>query len=196
MRLEIHYKIAKKICGELKGFGIKLNETLFLFGNFFPDLIHSYFWCRHEYPVSRDYLHKKIENLKKRPLFFSFQLGVLTHYISDYFCYPHSRVYDKGILDHIKYEISQKAPEEFLKIRLNIKHFAVEELDKFVAWYEKFRPVFRDDEQDFHMAVLVSSGFLKAAYEWSPAENLNNTMLFKDLFEWEGQYPAFNLISV
>ena len=166
MRLAIHYKIAKKISCELKGMGIQLHEGSFLFGNFFPDLIHSYFWCKHEYPVSRDYLHRKIEYLKKRPFFFSFQLGVLTHYISDYFCYPHSRVYDKGILDHIRYEISQRVPEKISKMSLDIKHFAIEELDKFVAWYETFRPLFKDDEQDFSMAVHVSSGFLQAAYEW------------------------------
>jgi len=171
MRLEIHHKIAKRISGELKELGIKLHEELFFFGNFFPDLIHSYFWRKHEYHVSRNYLHKKIENLKKRPFFFSFHLGILTHYISDYFCYPHSGVYNKGILDHIRYEISQKVPEKFLKTRLSVKCFAIDELDKFVAWYEKFRPLFWDDEQDFHMAVLVSSGFLQAAYEWRTAKS-------------------------
>lgn len=185
MRLEIHYKIAKKISDELKDLGIQVHERSFLFGNFFPDLIHSYFWCKHEYPVSRDYIRKKIESLKKRPLFFSFQLGILTHYISDYFCYPHSRVYDKGILDHIKYELSQKVPENFSKISLNIRYFAIEELDKFVDWYEKFRLLFKDDEQDFNMAVLVSSGFLQAAYEWVSVD------MFNDQIEWEGSYPVY-----
>ncbi|MDR2596479.1 MAG: zinc dependent phospholipase C family protein [Treponema sp.] len=165
MRLEIHYRIAKKISAEIKELGFNLHETSFIFGNFFPDLIHSYFWNRHEYPVSRNYLQKMIERLKKKPLFFSFQLGILTHYLSDYFCYPHSRVYDKGIFDHIMYEIRQKVPKEFYTLNLNIQSFAIEEVDKWVSWYEKFRPLFEDDANDFHVAAIVSCGFMQAAYQ-------------------------------
>ena len=165
MRLEIHYRVAKKICTEVKEQGLHLNEMAFLLGNLFPDLIQSYFWCRHEYPASRDFLIKKIEKLKKKPLFFSFQLGILTHYICDYFCYPHSRVYESSMLQHILYELRYKVPKGFSKLSLNIKCFAIEELDKCVNCYEEIRPLFMDGDYDFLMAAHVSSGFLQAAYQ-------------------------------
>ena len=165
MRLAIHYRIAKKICTELKKDRLQFHEKSFLFGNLFPDLIQSFFWCRHEYPVSRKYITKKIEKIKKKPFFFSFQMGVLAHYICDYFCYPHSRVYDKSMLHHILYEIRQKIPEDFSMINLKIKSFAIEELDKFVDWYEEIRPFMKDDRFDFKMATNISSGFLQAAYQ-------------------------------
>ena len=164
MRLNLHYTIEKKISARIKEAGLHLHEKSFLFGNLFPDLILSFFWRRHEYAVSRKYLRKKIEKIKKKPLFFSFQLGVLTHYICDYFCYPHSRVYNESMLQHILYEIRQKIPGDFSMLNLNIKSFAIEELDRFVNWYEKFRPLIKDDGFDFQMAAHVSSGFLKAAY--------------------------------
>ena len=191
MRLEIHYRIAKKISAEIKELGFHLHERSFLLGNLFPDLIHSYFWCRHEYPVSRDFLRRKIERLKKHPVFFSFQLGILTHYISDYFCFPHSKVFDKGIFHHIIYELRQKVPCNFFKLSVNIKTFAIEELDKFVDWYEKFRPLFEDDAQDFQMAALVSSSFVQTAYQWLFFERLGHTSLIDDLILWEGQDAVY-----
>jgi hypothetical protein len=164
MRLEIHHKIGKAACAELKELGCRINERLFLLGNLFPDLIHSYLWCRHEYQHSREYVRKKLDVLKKRPKLFSFHLGILTHYICDYFCYPHSSCYDKGLLQHIIYEVRQKVPEKIYRVNLNIRAFTIEELDRFVEWYESSRGSFEDDESDFHIAAMVASNFLQAAY--------------------------------
>ena len=165
MRLEIHHKIGKTVCDELKELGCRINEKLFLLGNIFPDLIQSYLWRRHEYQHSREYVKRKLDTLKKKPMLFSFHLGVLTHYICDYFCFPHSRVYNKSMLQHILYEIRQKIPDNFSMLNLSIKSFAIEELDKFVDWYEKFRPLLEDDRFDLKMATHVSCGFLQAAYQ-------------------------------
>jgi hypothetical protein len=164
MRLEIHYRIGQKVCGELKELGLYVNEKLFHLGNFYPDLIQSYLWCKHEYRYSREYIGKKIEKLKKQPLFFSFHLGILTHYICDYFCYPHSGVYDKNVYHHIMYELNQKVPKELYKTKLTIKSFTIEELGKFVSWYERIRPFEDNDDSDFHIAAAVATNFLQAAY--------------------------------
>jgi len=164
MRIEIHHRIGISVCSELKYQGCKINKNLFLFGNLFPDLIHSYIWCRHEYKYSREYVKRKLEILKKRPILFSFHLGILTHYISDYFCYPHTESFDKGLVEHIAYEIRQKIPLNFNKMKLNIRTFSIEELDRFVKWYNNFRASVIDDELDFHIATIVASNFLHAAF--------------------------------
>ncbi|MDR0496929.1 MAG: zinc dependent phospholipase C family protein [Treponema sp.] len=164
MRLKIHHKIGKEVCGELMELGCQVHEKLFLLGNIFPDLIHSYLWCKHEYEHSKEYIRKKLDILKKRPRLFSFHLGVLTHYICDYFCYPHSTGYDKGLVQHIIYELRQKVPERIYRSRLSVSAFSIEELDGFVKWYENFRGIFDDDDSDFHIAAMVASNFLQAAY--------------------------------
>ena len=164
MRIKIHHKIGKSICSELKALGCNINEKLFLFGNLFPDLIHSYIWCRHEYQHSREYVRKKIEKLKKKPKLFSFHMGILAHYICDYFCYPHSACFGKGLIEHIAYEIQQKIPSKSNKIKLVIKTFSIEELDGFVNWYDNSRASINNDEWDFHVATMVTSNFLQAAY--------------------------------
>jgi len=164
MRLIIHHKIGKKIFSELKDLDCYANKILFLLGNIFPDLNLSYLWRRHEYQHSREYTRKMIEMLKKRPWLFSFHLGILTHYICDYFCYPHSSSYDKGLVHHILYEVLQKAPKKVYRINLKITAFTIEELDRFVEWYEDFRTSFKNDESDFQVAAMVASNFLKVAY--------------------------------
>ena len=164
MRLELHYKIGKNVCSELKEMDCHIHEKLFLLGNLFPDLILSFFWCRHEYQPSREYIRKKLIMLKKKPRLFSFHLGVLTHYICDYFCYPHSTGYDKGLIQHLLYEIRQKVPQKFYRTKLNIAAFTIEELEKLIKWYDKFRISFDDDESDYHVAAMMACNFLQAAY--------------------------------
>ena len=175
MRMEIHHLIGKKVCAELKELGHHIHEKLFLLGNLFPDLIQSYFWRRHEYAHSREYFRKKLDKLKKRPKLFSFRLGVLAHYICDYFCYPHSASYDKGLIDHIAYEVKQKVPENHNQAGLNnadfnVKDFTIEELDRFVLWYDNSRASFVDDDPDFHIAAMVASNFLRRAAAFAPVE--------------------------
>ena len=164
MRLKIHHMIGKNVCSELKESGLYIHERLFLFGNLFPDLIHSYFWRRHEYKDSREYIRKKLDKIKKGPKLFSFHLGVLSHYICDYFCYPHSACYNRGLIQHILYEIRQKVPKNYYKLELNNLTFSIDDLDTLVDCYSIFRSVLTDDESDFHIASNVASSFLQAAY--------------------------------
>ena len=164
MRMKIHHMIGKNVCAELKESGLYIHEKLFLLGNLFPDLIHSYLWCRHEYKHSREFIQKKLDKIKKRPRLFSFHMGVLAHYICDYFCYPHSNCYEKGLIQHILYEIRQKVPKNSYKLKLDRLTFSIEDLDTLVECYSIFRSVFTDDESDFHIASNVASGFLQAAY--------------------------------
>ena len=164
MRLEIHNDIAKMICSEIRRLGFHIHKTLFLFGNLFPDIIQSYIWCRHEYKYSREYIRKKINRIKNKPLFFSFHLGILAHYICDYFCYPHTTFYNEGFINHVAYEVNQKIPEKFIRLNMPINKITIEELDKYVDWFESFRSFIDDDESDYHIASTVALNFLEAAY--------------------------------
>jgi len=60
--------------------------------------------------------------------------------------------------------VLQKAPKKVYRINLKITAFTIEELDRFVEWYEDFRALFESDESDFQIAAMVASNFLKVAY--------------------------------
>jgi hypothetical protein len=62
------------------------------------------------------------------------------------------------------YELNQKVPKELYKTKLTIKSFTIDELGKFVRWYERVRPFEDNDDSDFHIAAAVAANFLQAAY--------------------------------
>ena len=164
MRLAIHYRIAKQICADLRDLGGHLHEWSFLLGNLFPDLNQSYLWRRHEYRSAKGFIQKRLGALKRGP-FFSFRLGIITHYICDFFCYPHSAVYGKSLLHHIRYELRQRFPRELALLPGEPRGgpFTIEALEAYIGRYEEERPLIEDDEHDSRMAARVSLDFLAAA---------------------------------
>ena len=95
-----------------KEFDIKLNKTAFLYGNIKPDLNKKVF--PHELKYAKDFLYKEIINLslsdsidKQKSWEFSERLGVVMHYLADFFCHAHTDLYEGGIIKHSIYEFRQ-----------------------------------------------------------------------------------------
>lgn len=114
-----HYKMAKMIYRQMKEQGMSLRAFPFILGNLVPDLCFSFLFRRHEYGCSPLLLKKIILRLYGGPFdpssaFFAYFMGIVSHYICDYFCYSHSPAFQGNLWDHIKYEWVQPmpAPEE------------------------------------------------------------------------------------
>ena len=76
---------------EAKRNGVELNKGLYLLGNLLPDFNPYHKYVKHYKDYSLDYVHRlvngiDISNLNEA----SFKLGILGHYLTDYFCYPHN----------------------------------------------------------------------------------------------------------
>lgn len=91
--------------------GIGLDKKWFTFGNVLPDVKPYYIKRKHFYCVSFDYVISLINSLENdmdriSMKEFSLRLGIISHYVSDFFCYPHNdRAYFKGRLkEHMQYE--------------------------------------------------------------------------------------------
>ena len=84
--------------------------------------------------------------------------------VSSAVCFPHSAAYDQGLVEHILYERQQKIPSKFYKTKLSIKAFTIDELEKLVRCYEKLITTVNSELLDFHLAEIVTSNFLQAAY--------------------------------
>lgn len=93
--------------------GIKLNLLGFMYGNILPDLSSRFSSQPHNIKGSLNFIINKThtllngacKNVYSHPYRYSKNLGVITHYISDYFCYPHQDHYNKGLKDHSIYEL-------------------------------------------------------------------------------------------
>lgn len=112
-----HKFIAQKIYDVLKNNDIELRRKFFILGNLAPDITYSFLFRRHQFNTSCHYLNKKIQSLCKGALspqsrLFSYRLGVVMHYVCDYFCYAHSSAFKGTLRDHIRYEKSQSRPED------------------------------------------------------------------------------------
>lgn len=86
-----------------------LDKKSFLFGNIKPDLSSLVSYRSHRIKDSLDFVLDEANRLiypKDMELDeFSTQVGVIAHYLADFFCRPHYRREEfNGFLDHMRYE--------------------------------------------------------------------------------------------
>jgi len=101
MKLHHHIKIGKMLLNKL-GDTYKINRKAYLFGTVAPDL--NCIYPAHRLNCTEDRFHKRLEIIDNTNINIvkSFELGVITHYICDYFCYAHN--IDSIGLMHKRYE--------------------------------------------------------------------------------------------
>lgn len=92
----------------LKDLNFKLDKYKFMYGNVKPDIFCNYFKDDHtikgSIKIVEGYSNKLI-NSKNNISKFSVELGVICHYVCDYFCIYHTEDYAKNnIFKHISYE--------------------------------------------------------------------------------------------
>lgn len=112
-----HEYMAHRIFEAMQENGMVLNRKYFMFGSIAPDTTYSFVLRRHQHNTSSRLLRRKIRRLYNWVLtpqsrLFSYKLGVITHYVCDYFCYAHSRVFKGTLRDHIEYEKLQQPLKE------------------------------------------------------------------------------------
>ncbi len=109
----LHGKIGYLLAKELirKGFS-KINIASFVYGNVLPDLSFKYRITMHSKNVDWNKVLKIIEdiscNKERINENISVKLGILTHYLCDFFTFPHNEAFTKTIIHHEIYEQSQR----------------------------------------------------------------------------------------
>lgn len=126
MRPKTHTLIAGFIYQMVKqNNGFNLNYESFKYGSIKPDLMPKPFKIAHYKNKSFAHTINKIEKIQKQFILeqdkdlklFSVNLGVIIHYIADYFCRAHNDCRYNFFPAHIIYE--NKLCREFSKINLN-----------------------------------------------------------------------------
>lgn len=126
MKKDSHIFIAELVLDEAKKDNIILNERMFKLGSITPDYSPRHKMVSHYYRDSIDYIEKLMSFVLDCRDYYkvSFHLGVIVHYITDYFTSPHFnyvKLSSKSALSHIRYEmeldrfIKEKAPEIIVK---------------------------------------------------------------------------------
>lgn len=111
MRKKSHISLARYIVERLDDTELKKHRTSFYIGSILPDIKPSFFYRRHE--ISRTFpavsrhiarLSQKQKDHQKKGCRYFMDLGQITHYLADYFTFPHNRSYSGGIREHCSYE--------------------------------------------------------------------------------------------
>ncbi|MDD2458427.1 MAG: zinc dependent phospholipase C family protein [Eubacteriales bacterium] len=114
MNLFVHLKIAARICDLLEhAHHIKINRWGFYWGNILPDLQHNRIPVDHFFVSSWPTIRSLSEQICSEgdPVpaagltpFHSVNIGMICHFISDYFCHAHTEAFGSGRVRHLVYE--------------------------------------------------------------------------------------------
>ena len=137
MLINTHKIIANNLLNIASGKKLYLIDSRrFIWGNIKPDCVSKYKFKKHYYNESIDMIVKKIEELSRLSIStiyfeygkgkFSEELGVICHFLCDYFCLPHNQRWEfkNSMKKHISYE-NQLA--KFIK-QVNITNYINDDL--------------------------------------------------------------------
>ena len=111
MRKKSHVLLGSCLAKHLDSRELKFHKKTFIWGNVLPDFRPSFVTVRHEYHVNFDMVCDMIRNLTEECYFLERYtskywrtLGEVSHYVADYFVFPHNAHYNGNIVDHTLYE--------------------------------------------------------------------------------------------
>lgn len=112
MNIIVHIMFAVTLRRQIKKkMGISLNLRGFLFGNILPDISRKYGQHPHYMKDALSHVSESKDNLlfKSSEPFYSYRfakkLGAMNHYLSDFFCLPHTQGYKGSKAHHGYYEL-------------------------------------------------------------------------------------------
>lgn len=111
MRKKSHISLAKYIVKNLDDEELRKHKLSFYIGSILPDIKPSFIYRRHEINGTFPSVKKRIEKLsegskavEKKGRKYYIDLGQVSHYLADYFTFPHNGIYPGGFKDHCSYE--------------------------------------------------------------------------------------------
>lgn len=113
MRKKSHISLARYLVESLNDEGLKKHKYSFYLGSILPDIKPSFLYKRHEMTGTFPHVRKDIERLsegrkiiekEKKGLKYYMDLGQISHYLADYFTFPHDKTYGGSLKEHCSYE--------------------------------------------------------------------------------------------
>lgn len=111
MRKKSHISLARYMVENLNDEGLNKHKLSFYLGSVLPDIKPSFIYKRHEikgtFPVIRKHIARLSEGqkvIRKNGRKYYMDLGQISHYLADYFTFPHNEVYQGNIKEHCSYE--------------------------------------------------------------------------------------------
>lgn len=115
MRKKSHLALTHFLLRDTHTRWLKQHKNSFYIGSILPDCTPSFITRKHSVEGSYDVLKKEIRKItdeydisKGTGMYFWRHLGVVTHYLADFFTYPHNDIFDGTLREHCSYEKNLK----------------------------------------------------------------------------------------
>lgn len=166
-----HIIIATQIYKNIdKKLNIKLDKTQLIYGSVKPDIPLYLSGIPHFKPQSFNYICNRIHELSLQPLFnnrefikyLSREIGIVTHYIADYFCVPHNdrSTYKNHFLNHFTYESNlhreYKSHIDSIDISRNLFHLDNNSLHSIKSLIDDLHDIYKSKGESFKNDVVSS----------------------------------------
>lgn len=112
MRKKSHISLARYMVDSFGDADLKKHKFSFYLGSVLPDIKPSFLYKRHEiegtFPALQEHIKRLSEGRKavekKKGRKYYRDLGQISHYLADYFTFPHNDIYPGSLKDHCSYE--------------------------------------------------------------------------------------------
>lgn len=112
MRKKSHISLARYLVQNLDDRNLKKHKLAFYLGSILPDCKPSFVYKKHEITGTFEDVKREIKKLssdyekkyKRQKSKYYRNLGQVTHYLADYFTFPHNKIYPGNLKDHCVYE--------------------------------------------------------------------------------------------
>lgn len=111
MRKKSHISLAKYMIDSLNDEELRKHKLAFYLGSILPDIKPSFVYRRHEIKGTFSDISRHIARLsegqnviKKKSRKYYVDLGQISHYLADYFTFPHNEIYTGSLKEHCSYE--------------------------------------------------------------------------------------------
>ncbi|MCD7957256.1 MAG: zinc dependent phospholipase C family protein [Lachnospiraceae bacterium] len=115
MRKKSHLALSAYLVEELRIKELDLHRKSFCFGSIQPDLNPKMLSEPHEYDVTWDKVKRLILRIESESEEEScdnstlwMHMGIVTHYLADYFTFPHNTCFEDGLKEHCRHESELK----------------------------------------------------------------------------------------
>ena len=131
MRKKSHISLARYLVRNLDDGDLRKHKLSFYIGSILPDCKPTFLYKKHEITGTFPQVKREIERLssdyqkkyKRQKSKYYRNLGQVTHYLADYFTFPHNKIYPGNLKDHCAYEEKLKISlREYLKTPEVLEH--------------------------------------------------------------------------
>ncbi len=183
-----HLLLSRIIGAQVRKLGCTLHARRFAYGNVKPDLSPMIRTQKHNIGESYDFVRDAIVDLAQSPFdgqrgAYSYRLGIVCHYVTDFFTFPHNRGFRGTFKQHMNYEMH--IHERVVSFRGSLRADALalhradlpESVDELLAYLDRMHALYMEApraniHRDLSFALIVCSTLCRTLVAMSTARDL------------------------